>query len=347
MRKISAYPVKVVQARVPWIDDVKGIGIILVVAGHTIEAYTGTAYRPIYLFHMPLFFFMAGVVFRPEPFAAYAGKRVRTLLVPYAAFLALLLLAKVGLALAHGEPLQAVLEGQVRDVVDYLYGGRALMGDYGIAWFVTCLFAALLVYDALRIRFGNPWTMRFAGVMACCFAGAYWIGRVGSPWDLTVVPMALVFVWLGELWSSVMAVGLLPAEGRLRLDGPVAIAAAAVVAAAGLLWARPFDMKYGDYGTPVLSVLAALGCIHLLALACRALSVSPAFNAVLEPLGRASLVVYFLHRFVILHVHDRIAPVWAFAVALALPFLAYLLLRSPGAPTALRRAFLGERPAKP
>lgn len=346
VRKMSAPLSEVARRRVAWIDDVKGIGIILVVIGHTVEAFTGAAYQPIYLFHMPLFFFMAGVVFRPEPLGAYAGKRARTLLIPYVAFLALLLLAKVALGLGHGTPLLDVLAEQGRDAVAYLYGGRALMGDYGIAWFITCLFAALVAYDALRLWLGDPWTLRFAAVMGCCFAGAYWVGRVASPWDVTVVPMAMVFVWLGELWSSLMAAGPLPAEGRLRLDGTAALATAALLAAAGLLWARPFDMKYGDYGTPVLSVLAALGCIHLLSVACRALSAWPAFNAVLEPLGRASIVIYFLHRFVILHVHDRLAPGWTFAVALVLPFVAYLLLRAPGAPAALRQAFLGERRAR-
>lgn len=45
------------------IDIAKGVGIFLVVYGHTIK---GTEFRTfLYAFHMPLFFVISGLFFRP------------------------------------------------------------------------------------------------------------------------------------------------------------------------------------------------------------------------------------------------------------------------------------------
>lgn len=46
--------------RVEWIDTAKGIGLILVILGHLKIDYLSAW---IYTFHMPLFFFLSGVVF--------------------------------------------------------------------------------------------------------------------------------------------------------------------------------------------------------------------------------------------------------------------------------------------
>lgn len=48
--------------RISWIESLKGIGIILVVLGHTF--WGGT--KVIYAFHMPLFFFVSGMLFKEE-----------------------------------------------------------------------------------------------------------------------------------------------------------------------------------------------------------------------------------------------------------------------------------------
>ena len=49
--------------RIPWIDIGKGIGIILVIAGHTFTE--GQFYVWLNSFHMPLFFLLAGILCDP------------------------------------------------------------------------------------------------------------------------------------------------------------------------------------------------------------------------------------------------------------------------------------------
>ena len=101
-------------------------------------------------------------------------------------------------------------------------------------------------------------------------------------------------------------------------------------------------MKFGVYGTPLLSVLAAVAVTHLLATACRTLSGHAAFVRVFVPLGQASLVILFVHRFFVLHLQDRLPVPVLVAVALAIPFVAWLLLRRLG--PLPRFLFLGDPP---
>lgn len=74
------------------LDNAKFALIVLVVLGHLLEQIKGgsvameTAYRFLYLFHIPAFAYLSGVVC-PSTFDAKAGKRwLATLLIPYLVF---------------------------------------------------------------------------------------------------------------------------------------------------------------------------------------------------------------------------------------------------------------------
>ena len=72
--------------RVDLIDGAKGVGIFLVVLGHNtvFSLNLVDAKQAIYLFHMPLFFFLSGLTFKLDmPLAQMIYRRWRTLLVPY------------------------------------------------------------------------------------------------------------------------------------------------------------------------------------------------------------------------------------------------------------------------
>ena len=58
------------NGRIRWVDIAKGIGIFLVVLGHC--QITENVLTLITTFHMPLFFFLAGYVFRPERYSSFS-----------------------------------------------------------------------------------------------------------------------------------------------------------------------------------------------------------------------------------------------------------------------------------
>lgn len=83
--------------RLDWIDIAKGIGIILVVLGHTLvpqvreTGFAGFLWIFIYNFHMPLFFFLSGYLFEKGLFH-YTNKgkftlgKLQYLMLPYLIF---------------------------------------------------------------------------------------------------------------------------------------------------------------------------------------------------------------------------------------------------------------------
>lgn len=65
-----------------WVDIAKGIGIILVFLGHF--NIPDTLRAEIYTFHMPLFFFLSGVVFNGhKPINRFLGDEAKRMIVPY------------------------------------------------------------------------------------------------------------------------------------------------------------------------------------------------------------------------------------------------------------------------
>lgn len=77
------------------IDIAKAIGIILVVFAHTSTVYQSKVGSCIYLFHLPLFFFLSGVVFNEkkiENYTQYVKKKLKSLYLPFIGFEILFLL---------------------------------------------------------------------------------------------------------------------------------------------------------------------------------------------------------------------------------------------------------------
>lgn len=93
------------RSRIDWLDYAKGIGIILVVYGHVISGLSNAgvlqtisieakqaldlSVQAVYLFHMPLFFFLSGLLFKDQHLTTdrqrwmFAGKKIIGLMYPY------------------------------------------------------------------------------------------------------------------------------------------------------------------------------------------------------------------------------------------------------------------------
>src|SRR5215212_5014788 len=104
-----------VAKRVGYVDIAKGIGIILVVMGHNDFALISPfAHKLIYSFHMPMFFFMSGMFFKPDlPFWSFLRNRFNRVLKPFFSILLLIYFAslsfsKISLVMATKRLLKAM-----------------------------------------------------------------------------------------------------------------------------------------------------------------------------------------------------------------------------------------------
>ena len=81
--------------RIGSIDVVKGITIFLVIIGHAAGNTEAPFYRVVlYAFHMPLFFFISGMLFnsKGKTFGAFIKKKAQSLICPYVLFYVLAIL---------------------------------------------------------------------------------------------------------------------------------------------------------------------------------------------------------------------------------------------------------------
>src|SRR5687768_10013404 len=134
MQKTSGQPI-----RHGWVDVLKGFGIILVVAGHVFAKNTT---HVIYMFHMPLFFFLSG--FLCKPVAGHSGfvtKKAVALLLPYLVFLIVIYIPYAWLGYRKGE----ITIPEVATA--FFLGGHLLVGWAGTFWFITTLFIVQVLFN--------------------------------------------------------------------------------------------------------------------------------------------------------------------------------------------------------
>ncbi|HCC6422697.1 acyltransferase family protein [Klebsiella pneumoniae] len=116
---------KDIFSRFDWVDTLKGIGIILVVAGHIFGSYISGF---IYLFHMPLFFFLAGYLYSPKPLRQYLKSKSSNLLIPYSKYLLFFTAISTVYMILNHDSISMIL----KSVIKSLYGGNLLTGWMGV-----------------------------------------------------------------------------------------------------------------------------------------------------------------------------------------------------------------------
>ncbi|MBV9653841.1 MAG: acyltransferase family protein [Acetobacteraceae bacterium] len=301
-------------ARIAWIDTAKGVGIILVVVSHVCVSVAGGGLTWfLFLFHMPFFFILAGILTRAAPPRQLLEKRARSLLVPYAAFLILL----GGLLVAKD---QYAGGGLANDLLSLAYGGTRLGGFLGVFWFVTCLFGAQLTFNAVLTASPRAFGPGTLSVLIACLATATVLSGHPGPLAMGVVPFAVVMLGVGYAYRS--------------FRGPNwPVVAAAILVATSLLAATRsmafhLDMKQAEYGPPLTGALLAIALSLLLLELCKGLDRVAVLGPLLRRTGQASLFIMFMHQTVHFSLAKFLSAEPAIAVmSLAVPMLAFELVR--------------------
>lgn len=266
------------------IDNVRFILIVLVVIGHILttmraDATVDSVYSWIYLFHMPAFVLLAGLVVQRDVVDPHQGSRiVSTLVAPLIVFGALYQAATWALG----------FEGPAQDT---------LMDPYWILWFLVALAMWRLSVPVLRaLRWPVMTTLALATALVA----------------LTDLPPILSldrFIVLMPFFAA--GLSLTPERLTAIRTLPWRLAAAAVLASTALLagWATrlpagctTFADGVGVDGPSRLAGLPAFLAVYLLAAAMIAalLALTPTGRSRVSVWGSRTMYVYLLHGFVIL-----------------------------------------------
>lgn len=235
------------EVEMPWIDLVKGAGILLVIAGHIL----GWPVKMLaYAFHMPLFFLISGYLFRPQGIHRFKSLLIGLILPSGIAVLSIVTFFWAIPEMVGGGTLS-------KDSFLEFYG----QGNLVVAWFPVVLGLTLLAGESISVLRG----VYLQGVVVfLCLALSYeneGFAWVDMPLSIPVTLHSVVFFYLGNV----------AAQYSLKLSGGFFVVAAASLAAT-LLWPTlGYDLHRGELGVVGVSLVNALVLSLALAAALRAI----------------------------------------------------------------------------
>lgn len=293
--------------RILWLDAARGIGIILVILGHIIPMDQPFCHV-IYSFHIPLFFFLSGMVLQLQKKEAEAGaiesgslkakrfirRKCQSLLYPYAVFSFLGLVA-----IRYRDGLERF--------GDQLPGALFFPGN-GPLWFLPALFVSELLFflgnefchahgiGAGRTRIRRILVIATAFILSTWFAGHFYFAvrnpDVLNGWTLlNVVNRGIIgFLWMEA--GSALAVW----NERRKLPGEMRFAAAAAAMAACVFLSGQnsyVDLHYSLIGNPVLYYVC--GFLASASVVCLCQLLPTCVQNGLAFLGENSLFIFATH----------------------------------------------------
>lgn len=146
------------RQRLAWVDYAKGLGIFLVVLGHTIRGLINSSILEksasikfvdewIYAFHMPLFFFLSGLFVcraASKPLKDFIVRRLNIIIYPYLVWSILQSL------------LQSMGSGYTNNQISLIELWKIICQPVMQFWFLYTLFILVLVYRILHKRGVSP-----------------------------------------------------------------------------------------------------------------------------------------------------------------------------------------------
>ena len=281
--------------RVDYIDIAKGIGIILVVMGHNdFELISPFVHKLIYSFHMPMFFFMSGIFFKPDlPFWLFVQQRFKKVLKPFLFILLFLYFTTISFSKV------SLLEASRRLIKAMYANGHYL--DWVQLWFLPHLFAVSLfayffIYAVrrtglFRLRWMILMVLYVIGVLSIKLFSPFKISLLSKDFELYGLPFSLDIVLVSGFFF-LLAYELNQKRYSSLLESPLTLFVAGLTLIF-LVWYFPakidFNIRQFD-SLPINTIEAILGILLMLALS-KQLERVDWLSAVFRYIGQASLVI--------------------------------------------------------
>lgn len=186
------------------LDVARGFAVFLVVFGHVVTMHQ-TIFRWIFSFHMPAFFFLSGMTFRPEKYPDYASflkEKFRKRIIPYF----IIIIIAFAICMIRPDYRLPVLEDGWRTQLLWIFYFAQPKNLYvGQIWFLAALFMAELVaYTWFRVFGQKPWLVRCYSLLALALLAVN-IRQIGLlipvverlPWKIDSALCASIFLISG------------------------------------------------------------------------------------------------------------------------------------------------------
>jgi len=190
--------------RINWIDSLRGIGIILVLIGHTDTPFL----KIIYGFHMPLFFLLSGYLYSAnETWKMKFFKGIKRYIIPYFVLCFLNLIIQMlfqFLSISKGSSLKKYIFGII-----YSRGMVVWMPNCSPLWFLTCIFVATNIFYIVN-KLKSKINQCLCVIGYVCIAlflfsiEPYLPFNLGKlPWNISTAFLSVVFLWIGSILRKI------------------------------------------------------------------------------------------------------------------------------------------------
>lgn len=270
-----------------WIDVAKGLGIILVVLGHTL--IPDGIVKFIFAFHMPLFFFISGYLFSFNSYPTLNGlvlKKAKQLLIPYLIAFFITYFYWLFIGRTHGadmennqlwwQPFQALI-----------YGGDWLKGIFAPLWFFTGLFVTQIYFYLTKNL--KPFLVFI--IIALASIGGFYLSKIEPyqfAWSFDAALLTIFFYGLGYLLKDKI-------KNTIDKLKPFPLIAGSILLFTLTYFLSQYNVKmsfyaniYGDYFLFIFGALAGTAALIGLAKLWQN-------SKILEFLGRNSLIIFAYH----------------------------------------------------
>lgn len=260
------------NSRINWIDTAKGIGIVLVVIGHT--SFVPKAIIDwIFTFHMPLFFFLSGYVFREK--AKFYVIQIKQLLIKY-------IILSLTFSISY-----CYLSGwRYPDYIHALSCSEWEASDPATPlWFLLSLFFVKCIYNMI-------YKCKYRDYICIILAGfGFALSSLGVP--IRAFNASLIGILFFALGNLERERNVLPCRNSRKALCAIAVSLGLVIITS-MVNGR-IDMNAGQYNSILLFIIGSFAGIVFVIITGKIVTRCQ----ILAILGRNSLTVYLLHMYTV------------------------------------------------
>ncbi len=267
------------------VDLIKGFLCICVVIGHCDKTIPNGIIQVIYWFHMPCFFMISGwIMEEPKDISSWLKKRAQRILIPQIVWFLFFF------------ALQQKLNKE--NIFYFLLGARNIGGVY---WFAPVFFVAMIILVITIKKMSSSKLVLFLGILyifSCfeCFFILPIVDKNKISFSIGVVALASIYIIIGYHLKKYTKGKSIPKKICL-----LSILFLVFLLVVYKLNIYKYNMNMaGIYlGTPILNIIVPLNAWIIILYCSRNIKLPKIFVTIIEKFGKNSLLVMYIHKFIL------------------------------------------------
>lgn len=290
------------------IDLARGIGILLVVLGHS--NISSITHKFIYSFHMPLFFMISGYLYDEEKYKDntlnFVKKKFNSYIVPYF-YLCFINLFLVSIELIKNNNLKKIFKHLIGII--YSRGTTEWLPNCSPLWFLTCIFCTEIIFYLINKK-NNKWIY----LLFCMVLGylIYLNLTIKLFWNIDTALISIVYIFVGNLIKKYKILE------KIKCTMIIVLLSIGIIFI--LLNNYNVDFDANEYGNIAFMYIASIS----MSLVVLKLAFYIKNNCILEFLGRNTIIIIGFNYF-ILSISNRVLNKFYFNVNILKVILNYSL----------------------